>query len=65
MANNEWGMIGKALRAMGKSRERLGAKAVKEEMMEAKKDNEDYESVRQRKIDADIRARRNARRDKG
>jgi len=67
--NGSFGMIGKAIRAMGKSRLALGAKAVKEEMSEAARDNapaagESYYSKRDKKIGDSIRARREKRKGK-
>ncbi len=66
--SEDYGFLGKAMRAMGKHRERIGAKAVKEEMAEAAKDNamskgDKYRSDRQHEIDEDIRERRRKRKE--
>jgi len=67
-SNDDYGFIGKAMRAIGKHRERIGAKAQKQENMEADKDNatsksESYAEERQNRIDNEIRARRKARKE--
>ncbi len=66
--SDHYGMFGKALRSIGKHREGIGAKAVKEEMAEAAKDNamskgDKYRENRQHEIDEDIRERRRKRKE--
>ncbi len=66
--SEDYGFLGKAMRAMGKHRENIGAKAVKEEMAEAAKDNavskgDKYREERQHEIDEDIRERRRKRKE--
>ncbi len=68
--SEDYGFFGKAMRAMGKHREKIGAKAVKEEMAESKKDNavssgDKYREERQHEIDEDIRERRRKRKEEG
>ncbi len=68
--SEDYGFLGKAMRAMGKHREKIGAKAVKEEMAEAASDNamskgDKYRADRQHEIDEDIRERRRKRKEEG
>ncbi len=68
--SEDYGFFGKAMRAMGKHRENIGAKAVKEEMSEAAKDNamsrgDKYRAERQHEIDEGIRERRRKRKEEG
>ncbi len=68
--SDHYGMFGKALRSIGKHREGIGAKAVKEEMAEAAKDNamskgDKYRADRQHEIDEGIRERRRKRKEEG
>jgi len=65
---NDFGFIGKAMRAIGKHREDIGAKAVKQEMAEAAKDNapaasEGYYAKRDKDIADSIRERRRKRKE--
>jgi len=65
---NDYGMIGKAMRSVGKHREGIGAKAVSQEMAEAKRDNapaasEGYYAKRDKDIAEDIRERRRKRKE--
>ncbi len=57
--SGEWGMLGDALRKVGAHREVIGAKSVKEGMVNKVKKKP--KPTRQKKIDDDIRARRAAR----
>ncbi len=66
--SEDYGMFGRAARAIGKHREGIGAKAVKEEMAEAAKDNavskgDKYREDRQHEIDEGIRERRRKRKE--
>ncbi len=68
--SEDYGFLGKAMRAMGKHREKIGAKAVKEEMAEAASDNamskgDKYRENRQHEIDEGIRERRRKRKEEG
>jgi len=55
--SDDWGLLGRALRAVGKHREDIGAKSVKEGMVKEKK-SKPTKTTRQKKIDDDIRKRR-------
>ncbi len=57
--SSDWGLLGDALRKVGAHREVIGAKSVKEGMVNKVKKRP--KPTRQKRIDDDIRARRKAR----